>query len=207
LGVAPGTAITGFLGTSENDGPGTFVGVAYQGESVALQAQADAVAAYVHLAGLAYTRNLTGLDLGGTSLAPGVYHFDSSAQLTGKLTLDGAGLYVFQIGSTLTTTAASSIEALNGANPSSQVFWQIGSSATFGADTIFGGTVIALASNTLGARTRVDGRIMALTGGVTLDNNQIVVPEISSVWMFALAGLAAMAFRNAHRQTRASTVR
>lgn len=192
LGVYPGTAITGFFGTTENEGPGTFSGVAHQGNASAQQAQADALTAFNQLSDLDFTQDLTGQNLGGLTLAPGVYRFDSSAELTGALTLDGQGLYVFQIGSTLTTAANASITFLNNANPFTDVFWKIGSSSTFGADTLFGGTVIADQGQTLGTGTRVDGRILALNGAVSLDNNIITVPEPSSFWMMTLAGIGCL---------------
>jgi Ice-binding-like len=98
LGVSPGTAITGFP-------PGTFSGAEHAGDAVAATAQADALTAYNVAAGLASTDNLTGTDLGGLTLTPGVYTFSSSAQLTGTLTLNSEGdpnaVFVFQIGSTL----------------------------------------------------------------------------------------------------------
>jgi len=95
---------------------------------------------------------LSGTDLGGLILFPGVYTFSSSAQLTGTLTLNGGGnadpLFIFQIGTALTTAADSSVLLINGA-VSCGVFWQVGSSATFGIATNFQGNVMAFTSITL----------------------------------------------------------
>lgn len=195
LGVYPGTAITGFFGTNENDGPGTFTGTSYQGGAVAQQAQADALNTYNQLTDLTYTQDLTGLDLGTRTLSAGVYHFDSAAQLTGILTLDGPGLYVFQIGTTLTTAANSSIVLLNDANPYTDIFWRIGTSSTFGANTAFSGTLIADESHTLGTGTLVEGRVIALNGAVTLDNNIIAIPELGTLWLMGLVGLSLLVVR------------
>src|SRR4029077_4608355 len=101
VGVSPGTVISGFP-------PGTETGgTIHQTDAVAGQAQSDNTAAYLNLAGQKPTTNLTGTVLGGMTLVAGVYSFSSSAQLTGPLTLDAGGsadaVWVFQIGSTLTT--------------------------------------------------------------------------------------------------------
>lgn len=188
LGVHPGTAITGFFGTVENDGPGIFTTTSHQGDAIALQAQSDAVVSYSNLAALVFTQDLTGQNLGGLTLTPGIYHFDSSAQLTGNLTLDGAGDYVFQIGSTLTTASFASIAFTNGADPYNDVFWQVGTSATLGTGTLFGGNIIADQSSTLHNGANITGRVIALNGSVSLDNN-LVIPEPTTLSMLGMLSL------------------
>src|ERR1035437_5655035 len=108
LGVSPGSAVTGF------PAPCTVVGGAiHAADAVALQAQHDAALVYAALLAQTCTNNLTGQDLGGLTLGPGVYCFNSSAELTGTLNLTGAGPWIFQIGSTL-TTASNAIVLVNG---------------------------------------------------------------------------------------------
>ena len=169
LGVSPGTSITGFP-------PGNVVGVIHMTDAVASQAQADATTAYNALAGMACNTVLTGQDLGGLTLTPGVYCFTSSAQLTGTLTLDAQGdpnaVFVFQIATALTTASNSSVQIIN-AGQSCNVFWQIGTSATLGTNTNFIGSIIALASITLNTGATLTGRAVARTGAVTLDTNTI----------------------------------
>ncbi len=169
LGVSPGSAVTGFP-------PGIVVdGTIHASDAVALQAQNDVTTAYNDLAGQACDTNLTGQDLGGQTLLPGVYCFDTSAQLTGALTLDGLGdadaVFVFQIGSTLTTASDASVLVNNGG--SCNVFWQVGSSATLGTGTTFVGNILALTSITLNTGASVSGRTLARNGAVTLDTNAV----------------------------------
>jgi hypothetical protein len=172
LGVSPGDAVTGFP-------PGLVSGGTTQaGSAVALQAELDATTAYDALAAQACNRDLTGQDLGGMTLTPGTYCFSSSAQLTGALTLDAQGnpaaVFVFQIGSTLTTASSSSVRMLNGGT-SCSVYWQVGSSATLGTGTRFTGSIIALTSITLTTGASVSGRAVARNGAVTLDTNTVSV--------------------------------
>ncbi len=177
LGVSPGTAVTGFPPGSVTP-PGTI----HSADSVAAQAQTDLTTAYNAIAGTPTLVNLTGQDLGGLTLTPGVYGFDSSAQLTGTLILDALGnpnaVFIFKIGSTLTTASNSSVVFVNTGGNSSiscRVFWQVGSSATLGTTTSFAGNILALTSITLNTGATVSGRILARNGAVTLDTNNVTV--------------------------------
>lgn len=168
VGTSPGTAVTGFP-------PGTVVnGSIHAGDSVAALAQTDATTAYNALQSQACDTNLTGQDLGGLTLAPGVYCFDTSAQLTGALVLNAQGnsnaVWVFQTGSTLTTASASSVAMINGGQVLN-VFWQVGSSATLGTTTRFIGNILASESITMNTGASLTGRALALNGAVTMDTN------------------------------------
>jgi hypothetical protein len=164
------TAITGF--------PPAIVtgGSIYGPGGLALAARNDVTTAYGILSRLSGVNQSTP-ELGGQILIPGVYSFASSAQLTGTLTLDFQGNpnadFVFQIDSTLTTASSSFINVING-GASSGVFWQVGSSATLGSDSVFAGNILALASISLNPRANIlCGRAFALTGAVTLIDNTI----------------------------------
>jgi len=169
LGLSPGTAVTGSP---------TVTGSSHINDPTAATARADATTAYNQLAALTATQSLTG-DLGGRTLTPGIYNFGTSAGLTGTLTLDGlnqvAPLFVFQIGSTLTTATSSSMVLTNNAS-AGNVWFQVGSSATFGTGSSIAGTFISSASDTLVTGVTVNGRIFALTGAITLDTSHVSVP-------------------------------
>jgi len=172
LGVSPGTAVTGF-------GPGVVVGgTIHSADALAGQAQADTTTAYNNLTGQVCPlgNDLTGQDLGGKTLTAGVYCFSSSAQLTGTLKLDAQGnanaVFVFKIGSTLTTASAASVVMINGGS-ACNVFWQVGSSATLGTTTRIAGNIIALASITVTTGVVISGRAIARTAAVTMDTNTV----------------------------------
>jgi hypothetical protein len=200
LGVSPGAAITGFP-------PGVATGTTHAADAAALQAQNDLTTQYNALASAACSANLTGQNLGGLTLTPGVYCFASSAQLTGALTLNAQGnaaaTFIFKTGSTLTTAAGSSVTLINGGNPCG-VAWQIGSSATLGTTTSFIGNLIALTSVTLNTGANIIGRALARNGAVTLDTNNISfagcsagggppsVPTLSTWALIALSALLAL---------------
>lgn len=172
VGVSPGSAVTGFP-------PGVVVGGAiHSNDAVAQQAQNDLTTAYNNIATTPCTVDLTGQNLGGLTLTPGVYCFSTSAQLTGALTLDALGnanaLFLFKTGSTLTTASSSSVTVINnGGSSCNKVFWQVGSSATLGTGTSFTGDILALSSITLTTGSNTNGRTLARNGAVTLDTNNV----------------------------------
>lgn len=173
VGLSPNgsSSVTGFP-------PGTINGGTHYADAVAVTAKNDLVTLYNDIANQTPFVDKTGVDLGGQNLGPGTYHFSSSAQLTGPLTLSGFGTYLFQIGSTLTTASASRVVLTNGAQACG-VFWQVTSSATFGTTTSFQGTVVALQSITMNTGATLIGRALARNAAVTLDTNTITLPPAS----------------------------
>ncbi len=171
LGLTPGTSVTGFP-------PGTVNGSQHITNAVAAQGQTDLVTAYNAASGQTGAVTVSG-DLGGRTLTPGVYNSASSLGLTGTLTLDGEGnpnaVFVFQMGSTLTTASGSNISLINGAQ-ACNIFWQVGSSATLGTNSNFLGTLMALTSITATTGASINGRLLARNGAVTLDTNSVTKP-------------------------------
>ena len=170
VGVAPGSAITGFP-------PGTS-GPQHKGDSVATTAQTNLTAAYTNAAAQPCpgSNNFTGVNLGGKNLVPGVYCQTTAPSLTGTLTLNGSGVYIFQIGSTLITASGARVVLIGGAQPC-QIFWQVGSSATIATSTTFVGTIMALTSIAMQTGATLNGRALARNGAVTLDTNRIIQPS------------------------------
>ncbi|WP_415534863.1 ice-binding family protein [Dehalobacter sp. 4CP] len=170
IGLSPGSAVTGFP-------PGIVSnGAIHAADALASGAQDALTTAYNDAFGRPVDVDLTGQDLGGLTLTPGVYSFSTSAQLTGTLTLDGLGetdpVFIFKVGATLITASGSDINLINGARYC-RTFWQIGSSATLGTTSHFVGHIFALTSITANTGATVQGQLLARNGAVTLDSNTI----------------------------------
>jgi hypothetical protein len=173
LGVSPGTAVTGFP-------PGTISGATHAGDAIAAQAQVDLTTAYNDVAGRTLGAVTVAGNLGGSTLAPGLYKSTSSLAISsGDLTLDAGGdvnaVVIFQMASTLTTTSGRQVILSGGADPAN-IFWQVGSSATLGTTSVFQGTIMALDDITLTTGATLNGRALARNGAVTLDTNTVVKP-------------------------------
>ena len=170
LGVSPGTAVTGSPGVT---------GTLHLGDPAAAQAQSDLTIAFNAAAGRTSGSVSVAGNLGGQTLAPGLYTSASSLEISsGDLTLagDSNAVWIFQMGSTLTTTTGHQV-ILTGGAQAANIFWQVGSSATIGAGTVFKGTVMAEQSISLATSASLEGRALARHGAVTLAANIITVPH------------------------------
>ena len=173
VGVSPGSTTTGFP-------PCVITGATHLADATAATAQNDLTTAYNYLAGRPCSTVVTPADVGGRTLPPGIYCTASSMAVTGTVTLDGGGnanaVWVFQMGSTLTTGTNANI-ALTGGAQAKNVWWQVGSSATLGTGTTFRGNIVALTSITLVDNATMLGRELARNGAVSLGtNNTITLP-------------------------------
>lgn len=171
LGVSPGTSVTGFS-------PGQVLGKTHINDANANLAQSDLTKAYDDAASRAPTEIISG-DLVGKTLVSGVYKSDSTLDLNGTVTLDAQGdpsaVWIFQVGSALTTGSSSYVELTNGAS-ACNIYWQVGSSATIGTGSDFKGSILALTSISVTTNSVVEGRALARNGAVTLDSNVFMNP-------------------------------
>jgi len=196
LGLSPGSSVTGFADPPANTYVGTGTHTAGLGlvsgtihitdtppsPNDAATAQTNLRTAYLDLQGRTMPAPTTiAGDLGGLTLAPGIYKSTSTLGITGTVTLDGGGnanaVWIFQIASALTTLSGSNVKLAGGAS-AHNIFWQVGSSATLGTTSTFNGSILSLASITLATGATLNGRALAQTAGaVTLDSNMVTVPS------------------------------
>jgi hypothetical protein len=179
LGVWAGTSVTGIQGIVPG-GPGIVHGNIHAGDAAAQTAQGDLTTAYNDAAGRTLAPvDVANADLGGRTLAPGLYKSTGTLALTGTVTLDAQGdvngVWIFQVASSLSTATGSQV-ILSGGAKASNVFWQVGSSATLGTTTVFKGTIMASQSISLANGATLDGRALASIASVTLDSNAITIP-------------------------------
>lgn len=217
-GAVNSTAINGDIGTFPTTtftGAGNVVltGTNHGGDSITQDAKTALSAAYADAVGRTPTTTYGAIyDLGGLTLTPGVYNDPSSFGITGTLTLDANGdanaVWIFQAGSTLITQSSSQVLLIDGAQ-AANVFWQVGTSATFMASSVFVGTVMAADSITLNSGATIDGRLLALNALVTLDTNTISVPTAipePATTAALVAGLMGLVIGGRRiRRTRAAT--
>jgi hypothetical protein len=185
VGISPGnrSSLTGF--------PPALVmnGAIYCSDDIAppgtaamlTQAEQDLTDAYLFAEGaVAPAPSPVAGDLGGLTLAPGIYKSVSTLMVqSGDLTLDGQGdanaVWIFQVAAEFTTIGgAGGNIILSGGAQAQNVFWQVGSSATIGAGTQFKGNILALTSITLNSDAVAQGRMLARNGAVTMTNTNII---------------------------------
>jgi len=172
LALSPGTSVGGFP-------PGILTGTQHVNDNIATQAKLDLTAAYNDAAGRTATDIVTlSGNIGGLTLTPGLYKSTSTLSISsGDLTFDAKGnadaVFIIQIASSLTTTSGRKV-ILTGSAVASHIFWQVGSSATFGTTSVFKGTVLAMQSITFNTGASLNGRALARSGAVVMAGNTIV---------------------------------
>jgi len=175
MGISPGSSLGGFP-------PGIIVGVQHVNDADATTAKLDLTTAYNSAAGRTLAPVSVAGNVGGRTLYPGLYKSTSSLEISsGDLTLDAQGnsdaVWIFQIASTLTTTPGRKV-ILSGGAKATNVYWQVGTSATLGTTTSFKGSIMADQSITMNTGATLEGRVLARIGGVSLSGNTIVKPAL-----------------------------
>lgn len=173
IGLSPGTSVGGFP-------PAILNGTLHINDAIANQAKLDLTAAYNDVAGR-ISKDIVTLsgNIGGLTLTPGLYKSTSSLAISsGDLTFDAKGnpaaVFIIQIASTLTTTSGRKV-ILSGGALASNIYWNVGSSATFGTTSVFKGNVWAKESITFNTGAKLEGSTLTMIGGVTLDANTITL--------------------------------
>lgn len=173
LGVSPGSAVEGFP-------PGTLNGALHVTDTAAAAAIASLTTAYNDAAGRTLCPVSVSGNIGGRTLAPGLYKSTSGLEISsGDLTLDAKGngdaVFIFQMASTFITTEGRHV-ILSGGARASNVFWQVGTSAALGTTSSVAGTIMADQSVSLDTGATLNGRALARIGEVTLDGNTVTRP-------------------------------
>jgi len=184
---AGATVITGDIGsapTSSVTGSPTLIGTDHGSDSVTLAAKADLDTSYDKA--VARTPDATiASELGLTTVGPGVYTSTAGTfAITGDVVLDGGNdpnaVFIFQMVTTLGTAAGSTVTLMHGAQ-ACNVFWQVGSSATLGANSTLRGNILAFTSITVGAGVTIDGSALARGATVTLNTDHVTVATCAPV--------------------------
>jgi hypothetical protein len=171
LGLSPGYWIAGFPTTKR-------IWTQHDHSLKSIQAKLDLTSAY-NEAEARRSNDVVDLDgnIGGLTLTPGLYNSTNSLEISkGELTFDAMdkpnAVFIIQIASSLNTWPDTKVNLIRGAK-ASNIFWQVGSSATFGANSIFKGTVMALESIKFYDGAKLEGRGLARVGEVDMDSTHI----------------------------------
>ena len=175
VGISPGTAITGFP-------PGEIHGNLHAGDAVAKQAELDLTRAYDDAMDRHRGAVKVAGNIGGQTLAPGLYKSTSSLAISsGDLTLDARGdsdaVFIFQIASKFTMTTGRMVILTHGAR-ARNIFWAVGSSATLGTGCSFYGNLLVHQSISMETGTVIVGRALTRVAAVTMQRNTIVKPPL-----------------------------
>ena len=195
VGLSPGggasitgltcSEVTGTIYDTNGEYTGNPAGTACRITDAGLltQAKNDLTTAANDAAGRTVTSTIA-TELGGATLTDGVYNSEAGTfGITGTLTLNGQGnadsVFIFKAASTLITASSSRVVLINGAQ-ACNVYWVVGSSATFGTSSTLIGNVMASESITDNGSSTIYGRLLASTGAITLNNTTVIKQNCTS---------------------------
>jgi hypothetical protein len=174
-------------GTAQGIPPEQVNGTIHVTDQAIKDAQTDLLAAYNDAVSRTVTSQSLPGNMGGLTFTPGLYTNSTSVLISGAgpsnhVTLDAQGdpnaIFIFKMGSTLTTGPGAQV-ILSGGAKASNVFWQVGTSATLDTTTIFKGNILAAVSITINTGSVVEGRLLGGSnsdGSVTVDASTVTVP-------------------------------
>lgn len=174
LGTSPTGTVTGFP-------PGIVNGTIHAANPTAAQAKLDLTAAFNDAQGRVLNMIVLPGNISGLTLTPGLYKNATSVMLTaGSVTLDAQGdsnaIFIFQMGSTLTTSPGTTV-ILSGGAQAKNIFWAVGTSATLGTNSTFYGNILADQSISLNTGAILYGRALTRIAAVTLQSNIVTKPQ------------------------------
>lgn len=177
VGASPTGTLNGFP-------PGIINGNQHLADPIAAQAKLDLTTAYNDAQGRSLNAITLPGNMGGLTLAPGLYVNSTSSGISGtgslgNLTLDAGGnsnaTWIFKMGSTLTTGPGTQVILAGGAK-ATNIFWAVGTSATLGTTSIFKGNILADQSISANTGAVLEGRLLTRIGAVTLQGNTVTLP-------------------------------
>jgi hypothetical protein len=120
--------------------------------------------------------NLGAGEIGGLTLAPGLYNWSTGVSISNDVTLAGGpnDVWIFQIAGTLKEAAAKSVTLTGGAQ-AKNVFWQSAGAVAIGTTAHFEGTILSKTLIAMNTGASANGRLLAQTA-VTLQMNAVTVP-------------------------------
>jgi ketosteroid isomerase-like protein len=180
VGLAPGT--------SQGIPPAQVNGTIHVNDPIVAQAQADLLAAFNDATSRSTNAQTLPGNMGGLTFTPGLYVNSTSVLISGagpgnNVTFDAQGdpnaVFIFKMGSTLTTGVGSQVILAGGAK-ASHVFWQVDTSATIDVGSIFQGNVLAATSITINTGAAITGSMFAGAAGgagsATVNASTVTVP-------------------------------
>jgi len=138
----------------------------------------DMQTAYTDAAGRAPTVTELGAgNIGGLTLAPGVYKWGTGLTIPTDVTISGGAndIWIFQIAQNLTVSSAAKV-VLSGGAQANNIFWVVAGQTTLGTTSVFNGNILDQTAIVLNTGARLNGRALAQTA-VTLDSNAVTVQD------------------------------
>lgn len=126
------------------------------------------------------TTELGAGNIGGLTLAPGVYNWGTGVTIPSNITLSGGAqdVWIFQIAQGLTVSSGVQI-ILSGGAQASNIFWVVAGQTSIGTTAVFNGTILDQTAIVLNTGAQLNGRALAQTA-VTLDSNAVTAPGVAA---------------------------